>query len=74
MNMCHRRSFLLALTSLLRTFSDEALADVDEKVVNYHLHKINMATNEGESLFRGESNTRIDDSCTTGELLMTPGQ
>jgi len=73
MSVCHRRSFFLGPTSLLRAFSDEALADVDETVVNYLLDKINMATNEGESSLRGEPNTGVDDSCTTGEHLMTPG-
>jgi len=59
--------------SPLRAFSDEASADVDETVVNYVIDKINMATNEGESSLRGESNTGIDVLYTTGEHIMTPG-
>ena len=59
--------------SPLRAFSDEASADVDETVVNYVIDKINMATNEGESSLRGESNTGIDALCSAGEHLMTPG-
>ena len=58
----------------MRAFSDEASADVDETVANYLLDKINMATNEGESSLRGESNTGIDVLFTTGEHLMTPGK